>query len=212
MINKKVICIILIILFHVVGLYGFLTHSLNSLFIQLVPFHLLLMLVLLILSHPDKNQNYWLFMLAIYILSFIVEVLGVRTGAIFGTYYYGKTLGFKLVNVPLLIGINWMTLILCTGILVKKLNIKRPIYSSIIGALILVFMDILIEPIAIKYDYWSWAGSLIPLKNYAAWFIVSYILLRLFFTMEFKKDNNVAIVLFFSQIAFFAVLNIWAFR
>ncbi len=211
MIYKKITYAIFIVLFHGVGLYGFLTPSLNSLFIQLVPFHLMLMLVLLILSQPDKNQNYWIFMSAVSLLGFGIEVLGVSTGAIFGTYQYGRTLGFKFAGVPLLIGANWAILIFCTGVLIKKWNIKSNVYACLTGAFILVLTDVLIEPVAIKYDYWDWANSAIPVKNYVAWFIVSYIFLRLFFTMEFKKSNDIAIVLLFSQIIFFAALNIWAF-
>ena len=44
----------------------------------------------------------------IFLLGFVVEVVGVQTGLIFGSYSYGATLGVKLFDTPLLIGLNWI--------------------------------------------------------------------------------------------------------
>jgi putative membrane protein len=41
-----------------------------------------------------------------------LEVVGVKTGLIFGEYKYGSTLGIKLFEVPLIIGFNWVFVIL----------------------------------------------------------------------------------------------------
>ena len=50
-------------------------------------------------------------------IGFLVEVIGVNYGIIFGNYTYGKVLGFKVLNVPLMIGVNWFFLsIACGGI------------------------------------------------------------------------------------------------
>jgi bisanhydrobacterioruberin hydratase len=211
MISKKLICTILIILFHAVGLYGFLTPALTPLFIQLVPFHLLLMLVLLVISQTDTQKKIRMFLLLAYVLGFGVEVLGVNTGMIFGNYTYGETLGFKLAGTPVLIGVNWVILVLCTGVLVQKFKIKSLPIRSVIGAFILAGIDLLIEPVAIKYDYWHWLNNAIPFQNYIAWFIFSCFLLYLFFLLDFKKDNPAALVLLFAQLVFFSVLNSWIF-
>lgn len=42
---------------------------------------------------PQKNFLLWFFI--IYILTFSLEVAGVKTGLIFGDYFYGNNLGFK---------------------------------------------------------------------------------------------------------------------
>src|SRR5689334_23098853 len=44
----------------------------------------------------------------VYALTLAAEVIGVATGAIFGAYSYGEVLGFKLLEVPLIIGLNWV--------------------------------------------------------------------------------------------------------
>ncbi|WP_036677967.1 carotenoid biosynthesis protein [Daejeonella oryzae] len=206
--NKPQISSILIILFHTVGLIGFLNPSLTPLFIKLVPFHLLLMMGLLIYSHSHKNKEFWLFFAVTFLAGFIIEVLGVSSGLIFGSYQYGETLGFKVADVPLLIGINWVILIYSIGTSVKFLKIKNHVIRAIIGAFLLLLLDILIEPVAVKFDYWSWEGMNIPFQNYVAWFIFSFIMLLFFYARKFKKQNIAALVLLISQAIFFAVLNL----
>jgi putative membrane protein len=89
----------------------------------------------------------------------------------------------------------------------KEFYIKNHIIRALIGSLFIVVLDILIEPVAIKYDYWSWIDSEVPFQNYVGWFIFSFLLLRFFFQMKFRKHNVAAIVLFVVQLVFFLLLN-----
>jgi putative membrane protein len=209
MFNKASICSLIIILFHFVGLYGFLTPEYVDIFIKLVPFHLLLMLLLIVISGYDRSTNIILFSLLTYLLGFLVEVAGVNSGLIFGSYTYGNTLGIKIWQTPLLIGVNWLVLVYTTGIVLSTLRLNKYLLP-LIGATILVGIDFLIEPVAIKYDYWSWSEGIIPLQNYLGWFIVSFIMFFGYGLFDFKKQNKSAIVLFIAQICFFITLNTWS--
>ena len=200
----------IIILFHLVGLYGFMTPAFEDLFIKLVPFHLLLMLLLMILTVDDKSTDLIKFTVVVYLAGFFIEVIGVNTGRIFGTYTYGTALGIKLWATPLLIGVNWLILVYCTGVFLEYFNLKSRWLFSALGAAILLGMDFLIEPVAIRFDYWSWFEGIIPLQNYLGWYIFSFLLFSLFSGLNFKKDNNAAIVLLFAQFIFFLALNLWA--
>lgn len=208
MLKKENICSLIIILFHLVGLYGFLNPDLTSLFIKLVPFHLLLMLLLMIISGYDGSPGIMLFALSVFAAGFLVEVAGVNTGLIFGSYTYGGTLGLKLWHTPLLIGVNWLIMVYSTGVLLIACQINKYLLA-LTGAAILVGIDSLIEPVAIRYDYWSWSGENIPLQNYVGWFIVSFMMFILFTSLNFKKQNSAAIVLFVAQLLFFIILNKW---
>lgn len=208
MLKKENICSLIIILFHLVGLYGFLNPDLNSLFIKLVPFHLLLMLLLMIISGYDGSPGIMLFALSVFAAGFLVEVAGVNTGLIFGSYTYGGTLGLKLWHTPLLIGVNWLIMVYSTGVLLIACQINKYLLA-LTGAAILVGIDSLIEPVAIRYDYWSWSGENIPLQNYVGWFFVSFMMFILFTSLNFKKQNSAAIVLFVAQLLFFIILNKW---
>ena len=206
--EKKQLSIIFIIVFHIVGLVGMLTPYLHELFLTLVPFHLLLMAAILIINQKEFSANFWIAAITITIAGFLVELLGVTTGKIFGEYAYGKTLGIKLAEIPLIIGVNWFILVFSLGSFLKKKFKHQPIIKSLVGAFILVVTDVLIEPVAIAQNYWSGTGNYIPLQNYVAWYIISFLMLRFYFALDFRKSNSVGLLLFVTQFIFFAILNI----
>lgn len=198
----------LVILFHIIGLVGFLIPSLEDLWRNLVPFHLLTMFIFLLFSQVEKNTQFWIFIAITYILGYGVELLGVHTGYIFGSYQYETTLGFKLAEVPLLIGLNWILILFTAGCLINSLPLKKPLVRAALAALLVVILDFLIEPVAVLHDYWSWTGNTVPLQNYVAWFIFSFLMLLLFNKLNFDKRNPVASVLFIAQFIFFLILNL----
>lgn len=206
--GKKELSIIFIIVFHIVGLIGFLVPALYELFLSLVPFHLLLMAGILIINQKEFSLNFWITALTVAVAGYIVELIGVSTGKIFGVYSYGNTLGFKLADIPLMIGVNWFIMVFSMGSYLKRKFKHQPTIKSLVGAVFLVATDILIEPVAIQHDYWSWEGYNVPFQNYVGWYIVSFLLLRFYYAVDFKKTNPVGLVLFISQFVFFAILNI----
>jgi putative membrane protein len=71
-----------------------------------------------------------------------------------------------------------------------------------------VLLDSLIEPIAMKFDYWQWADNTIPAQNYIAWWGLSFIFLLIFSKLHFNKQNFVAAILLQVQFLFFILLNL----
>jgi len=208
--NRTLFCSLIIVLFHIVGLYGFLTPALELLFIKLVPYHLLLMLGLMVFTVNDRSLGLIKFTAVVYLAGFFIEVIGVNTGQIFGDYIYGTALGIKLWATPLLIGVNWLILVYSTGVFLETFNFKSKWLFSALGAGILLGIDFLIEPVAIKFDYWSWFEGVIPIQNYLGWYIFSYCLFLFFSASNFNKKNKAAVVLLFAQLCFFLALNLWA--
>lgn len=190
---------------HICGLIGMQT-SLKWLFLLLTPYSLRLSTILLFYHQTVYNRQFWIFCISIFLLGYGVEVAGVHTGMVFGEYSYGDTLGFKLFDVPLVMGLNWLTLIYSIGVVFNRLN-ANIIVKSTIGALLLTFLDFFIEPIAIHYDYWSWQTVSVPIQNYIAWFLISFVFLLFFYSLKFKKENKLALLYFMVQLLFFAGLN-----
>ncbi|RYE20986.1 MAG: carotenoid biosynthesis protein [Sphingobacteriaceae bacterium] len=205
--TKTNISIIVVIVFHIVGLIGFFVPFLRPLFLQIVPGHLLLMLFLLLMNHHGRFFKLILFLLTVSILGFSAEWIGVHKQWLFGHYAYDTTLGFKLSAIPLMIGINWFLLIYSASVLTQKLPIKTASLKIIAGAAILVLLDLLIEPVAIRFQYWHWFGNIIPLKNYVCWFLLSAVFIWLFRVFNFRTQNWVAPTLLIVQFIFFIVLN-----
>lgn len=197
-----------IILFHIVGLIGFFTPELQPLFLKIVPFHLLLMFVVIACNHQTFDKRVLLFMFIVFISGFTAEWVGVHTHLIFGNYIYGKTLGLKLLDIPLMIGVNWFLLIYSAGVLMQYSGIKNLNIRVIAGALVLVLLDIIIEPVAIRFDYWHWAKYQVPLDNYLGWFIISGLMLGIFEAFKFSKQSMVAVVLLVMQFVFFGLMHL----
>ena len=221
--SKYQVATALAILFHFFGIIGILFWD-KTLFVEATPLNLLLMFILLIWTQEDRKNNFLIFVLIAIFIGFMAEVIGVNTGLLFGDYNYGKALGIRILQVPLIIGINWFVIIYCSGIsiqtmmnkLVKggsvknqKLSVSLKIFSGIIdGAILATLFDWLMEPIAIKLGFWQWSkdGS-IPVYNYICWFLISASLLTIFQFFNFRKENKFAINLLLIQVMFFLLLR-----
>jgi bisanhydrobacterioruberin hydratase len=206
--SKTTVSVIVIIVFHVVGLIGFWVPLLTPVFLRLVPFHLLLMLAVLCSNHRPLNAQFWIFALLICISGIAAEWVGVHKNWIFGDYDYGQTLGPKIDAIPLMIGVNWFMLVYATGVALQHSGIKNRILRVAIGAVILVLLDVLIEPVAIKFDYWSWVEGNPPLKNFICWLGVSALFLGVFEMFRFERQSKVAVALLIVQFVFFALLQV----
>lgn len=198
---KKNIPLFIICVFHIVGFVGFIINPVY--FKSLSPVNLLLSAGLIILM---SNQTKWQFygsLILVAVIGFFVEVLGVKTEFIFGSYFYGNSLGYKLFSVPLLIGINWSILLYCTAQLSK---FKNSFVNALFGAFLMVILDFFIEQNAAKFDFWYWKNSIIPFQNYVAWFLISFLLNLLVQKYLAQKPNFTAKAFYFVQLIFFAAL------
>ena len=190
---------------YTVGVFGMLLKP--ALFVPLTPINLLITCLLLLAFYPFKEKDFIRYVIFLFAAGFAVEMIGVQTGKIFGSYYYGHALGFKLKHVPLLIGVNWVMLTLATQTIAQKFSDKLYITSAI-GATLMVILDFLIEQVASKYHFWHWQNDTIPLQNFVAWFIISFFFHGLGAVMKFDKKNKMAVFIFSLQIIFFAILNV----
>lgn len=238
-ISKKNIAIAIALLFHISGAIGMLLTPFKNWFIAHTSLNLLIMVGLLFFTqekgvdnntpfnNKKNNIGFVLFALTAFILGFLVEVIGVNTGALFGNYKYGNVMGFKLWGVPLIIGVQWFVTIYCCGVIMNFVNnwtqqklIKRgeikattqkiqSISLIIDAALLATLFDYILEPVAQKLQYWQWQNNEIPYFNYTCWFFISIILLIILNKFNFNKLNPFAIHLFIIQLLFFIALRIY---
>ncbi|WP_226389565.1 carotenoid biosynthesis protein [Penaeicola halotolerans] len=205
-ISKLNIATALLAIFHLVGVVGLSSPALREIFQALTPFNLLLSIGLLFWLHRDFSKQFLAFALITYLIGYWIEVAGVYTGQIFGEYSYGPTLGFQLLEVPLIIGINWLLLGYITGEIAQRAT-KVKWLAAIYGAFLMVVLDYLIEPVAIKLDFWTWSGGDIPFQNYLSWFLVAFVIQLIYQYLSFEKTNKLAPRLFLIEVLFFVILN-----
>jgi putative membrane protein len=78
------------------------------------------------------------------------------------------------------------------------------------SALLAVIFDWVMEPVAVKLGFWTWAGDgQIPLLNYLSWFFICTLLLSILRILKIKPDNIFAVNLFLIQLMFFLFLRIF---
>lgn len=199
------ISVIVLIVLYAVGLLGFLTVY-RKLMIDLTPIILMISLLLVLINQQEWNRFFVLFILSIMIGGFLIEVIGVETGLIFGHYTYGHTLGIRVFNAPLLIGVNWFLLVFSSGMITNLIKTNW-FWRSFFGAFLMLSLDISLEPVAMSLDFWSWDNNVVPIQNYISWFIFSFLFHWVFQSLEFERINRFAIVLFIVQWIFFMSLS-----
>lgn len=194
---------------YLVGIVGILL-PIHPNFILLTPLNLLVSVGLVLWYHGEWQRKTVLYLLIAYLAGFGAELFGVQTGLLFGDYAYGRVLGPKIWGTPLMIGVNWLMLGYCAGILSNTLLGHRSFWlRGTLAALMMVGLDVMIEPVAMAYGFWSWEGDVVPLQNYLGWLAVALPLEVLFAYWHPARHNKVAVALFCLQIIFFAALLIF---
>jgi putative membrane protein len=202
----------LVLLFHITGFVGLAFSDNPEFYLRFTPLTLILTAVLLLAFQRGKGASFWVFCFSVVLLGFAAEVVGVNTGKLFGHYYYGETLGFKLldappfIGVPPLIGLNWLVLTYLCGNLARYVPLPE-LPRTVLAALLMVGFDMCMEPVAGRYDFWHWTAGVIPLQNFRDWFIFSCILQMLFNRAHFTKANPLVPLVYLAQLLFFFLLG-----
>ena len=198
-----------LILFYAVGITGFVIPQTHSFFKSLTPFALLMSAGFLVWFHrPAYTTKTLLVFVVIFMFSFLAEMVGVQTGSIFGHYIYGESLGLKILETPLIIGLNWLMLIYCTKVIADRLTNNEKI-KPFTGAFLMVFYDLVLEQAAPKLDMWSWEGGTIPVQNYVAWFVFAFFFHLMIRKAKVEFKNPLAIPVYLIQFFFFIILVIY---
>jgi uncharacterized membrane protein len=198
--------IFLIVSMHIAGIIGLTLPQSRELFLWLTPFNLITTFLLLLDAHVDWRNSFKMYLVLAYIISFGVEAIGVNTGIIFGWYEYGSVLGLKLWDTPLLIGVNWLILLLACSDVANRIH-PNPYIRSVMASALMVALDFIIEPIAISLGFWTWEEVEVPLRNYVGWFITALILQLYYSFTKTKPANSRSLWILGAQILFFSILN-----
>lgn len=207
--NRESITILLLIILFI---SGFIFHNIDftrPYVMSMTDFFLLLTngLVYYFLWRKAGSFKLFLWSILAFTLTFLTEFAGVATGKVFGNYEYGSTMQIQVGEVPVVIAFNWIILILATYSLSNKLVRNRWIIPVLSSFLIVIF-DFIMEPVAMYLDYWQWEGDTIPVQNYIAWFIISFIFANFLSALRIKPDSRILRYYFFIQMGFFLLFRI----
>ena len=202
----RILAGVLLVIFAVGGA-GHLVHAARPLFVGLAPLALMLTgaaVAAVLVRENNLPVGLWAAGSAAAALG--VEVVGVATGAVFGSYSYGTVLGAPVLGVPPIIGLNWAVVVLGSASLATRF-IRRPVLAAAVAGLLSAGFDAVLEPFAVSAGYWHWASDTIPVRNYAAWFVVAAVLAYAYARLPRRMDSPLASIAVGIELAFFAVLR-----
>jgi putative membrane protein len=164
--------------------------------------------------YPQQERlKFAIVSIGVIVSSFGIEWLGVRTGAIFGAYMYGQTLRPSIGGVPISIGCAWFVMLIASTAVAQKITPKALAEGfrfkiACLVALLMVCFDLLMEPAAVKLDYWTWMDSHIPWQNYLVWFGLGFTFATIGLqTGVFRRQlPRIAIHFYFAQLTYFGLV------
>ncbi len=192
---------------YTMGIIGILSPETREKSLKATPYIIVLgLVVVLFFERTNWSLKTVMVFIGIALAGYLIEVIGIHTRLIFGPYTYGDTLGFSLLGTPLVIGVNWLFLVYCTASLVD--GIPFPVTGKIIlASLGMMIYDMVLEPVAVNLNMWSWNGSVIPVQNYLAWFLTALVLHTFLKWSKAGVSNPVAPWVLACQFLFFLVLR-----
>jgi putative membrane protein len=112
--------------------------------------------------------------LALSAFAYAIESVGVATGFPYGRFFYGDALGPKVMGlVPFLLPLSYAPLVI--GAVAATWGGASRLLHVLKAALILVWMDAVLDPGAAALGFWTWPeGGVyygVPTSNYAGWLL-----------------------------------------
>lgn len=205
---KSKILISILIILYTVGVFGITSQDYRNSFLSLSALNLYISFLILIIARKSKVGLWYIFIAFTFLIGMSVEWIGVHTRYLFGNYEYGQNLGQKFDGIPYVIGCNWAVIVVSSASLAKHL-FRHSYLTPILASVIMVGLDILMEPVAISSDFWSWTNGYIPIYNYVCWLLVGLVLQLIYHFFKLNEANKVNDALFLIMSLFFIILNIF---
>lgn len=147
------------------------------------------------------------------VFGYLIELIGMRSGLIFGHYEYSSILRPRIFGVPVAIGFAWLSTYLSSYAIVYRYikpledRIHLLLHALFIASLMVVF-DAFMEPSATKLNYWTWQSNHIPLQNYLAWFVISLVYVCIGYRMKLHKlkPSIIMVHIYIAQLIYFLMV------
>jgi putative membrane protein len=202
------VLVLVLVVFFAVGAAGLLIPATHSLMLGLTPLALLFTAAVVAVPLFREGQLRTVAWAGVTCAAgFALEAVGVATGRIFGHYAYGAVLGPKALGVPLIIGLNWALVILGSVAFVVRF-VRPPLAAAVLAGALTAFFDWVLEPVAVSFGYWAWAGGVIPIRNYLAWFLIAAVLAFFYAWRRVTVKSWLPSAALAIQASFFALLRL----
>ncbi len=110
-----------------------------------------------------------------------MEVLGVRTGWVYGPYHYTTRLGPRFLGlVPYVIPLAWFMMTYPSWVISRRVLAvlwrKTPPWAvAALGGVVMTAWDLVLDPLMVHYRHWVWEAPGgyfgVPLHNFLGWWL-----------------------------------------
>ncbi len=204
--------VIFIAVAFLLGIVLHLIPDLRPLIIRLTELNLFLMSSLIFafgLLNNHRNLTEFTFWGLITILCvFLVAVVGINTGVLFGSFEYGSTLPTTVAHIPLVVPLNWAMLLLSAYGFFSNAVSQRHL-RALLASVVVFLLNLLIQPVGVKLGYWVWDTDTIPVQNYISWFVVSIIFTQILALMKIHARSVIFKTYLIMQFLFYGILNVF---
>ncbi len=130
----------------------------------------------------DMGKYWWIILLSLILRWFFIESIGLITWFPYGQFTYGSALWpITFTWVPYMLAMTWPPLVLWVWSLSNKImdykntRCTTIVYNIFMQTLLLLLVDIILDPIAVAMKLWSytnpwWRGG-VPLSNFGGWLL-----------------------------------------
>ncbi len=132
-----------------------------------------------------------------------------------GGYFYNKEFLLFIFDLPVFVALAWSIIIYTSIKIARSLNIKAE-SIPFAAALIVLLVDLAIDVVAIRLNYWTWIGYSfkdgyfgVPAGNFLGWLLVSFA--WFFFDQKIRFKKQWVKYLFLPFLSYFAFLTLFIF-
>jgi putative membrane protein len=150
--------------------------------------------------------------------AYLIEGLGVATGLPYGAFYYGDSLGPKLLGLaPYILPVSYVPLVIGT---VAATGSRSVALWTLKSALLLTLVDGVLDPGAVSLGFWVWpeGGPYygVPVSNYLGWMLSGALASALLLAigrwnttpLPGLLDSAIVAVAFWTGVAVFSLLPV----
>ena len=202
--NLNNIFLFIIWLNQLFGAFGILSID-SNLFLSLSPISLVITFLIVMYSNTKFSLRSQISVIIIFLLSMISEIIGVNSGLLFGSYYYGENLGCSFYGVPLVIGLNWVVLTVSCGNIAIYIFKENKFLSILFGSFLMLLLDIIMEQVSGDIDFWYFNDQNLTF-NFITWFMLGICNQYLHQNYINQKNLIISINIYLSFIMFFLAL------
>jgi putative membrane protein len=159
-----------------------------------------------------KRKAFYLYINTVAVFIWLISLIELKTGLLFGSISFGKNLLGQLLGVPGVFSLIWTTTLLTASAFVYTIGFAKGNInlSAMMTGLVMTVFTFLMEPAAIKLNYWSWLDKSAPVQYYLVWFLlgslISYFGFRMNLLHQIKSKWLIHLAIL--QIIYFSLILI----